>query len=204
MMALINSVYFVFPIAGLILLFCGLRSRYKQYISMALWVSLIAVLLEYHRAGGEILGSYFNYKHTLVYSINLTVLLVCIIYLLLNSIRKNTITLWRYLSSFIAAVALTGTAILIANLWINARFIENRYPSTPLLQVSTFNPIDYCNYNYVFYKVNPAGEIQYMCPNYFGLLPSVGKLNTAPLYVVQQLPASLQAKFLDKPLVNKK
>ncbi|WP_133140837.1 type I secretion system protein LssZ [Legionella genomosp. 1] len=195
MISLMNSIYFIFPLISLVLLAYGFKSSHKNYISLALWLSLIAVLLEYKTAGGEILGSYFNYKHAAVYSLNLIVLIICIVYLLCYSFRQSKSILYRYISGLTAAIAVTGAAILISNLWINAFFIEHRLQNTPLLQVASFQQVEYCNYSYVFYKISPEGNVQYMCPNYYGLLPSVGGLRIPPAHVLKQLPPQLQAKF---------
>ncbi|KTC75227.1 type I secretion system LssZ [Legionella birminghamensis] len=195
MISLMNSIYFIFPLISLALLAYGFKSSHKNYISLALWLSLLAVLLEYQTAGGEILGSYFNYKHAAIYSLNLLVLMICIIYLLFYSFSQSKNSLYRYASGFTAAIAVTGAAILITNLWVNAFFIEHRLQNTPLLQVASFQQVEYCSYSYVFYKINPHGQVQYMCPNYYGLLPSVGNLKVPPAHVLKQLPPQLQTKF---------
>ena len=38
-----------------------------------------------------------------------------------------------------------------------------------------------------------------MCPNHYGILPSVGPLRNAPNFVIKQLPPQLQTKFQENP-----
>lgn len=197
MMFIVNLIHILFPLIGILLLIIGLSTRRKQLITLALWLSLIALLVHYRTSGGEILGVYFDYTHTLIYSINLIVLVICALYLLLAYARESSTSWIRYGSSLLAAFATVGAIILLINLWVNARFIENRLPGTPLLQVSTFGKLDYCNYNYIFYKVDNHGYLEYLCPNYYGLIPSTGRLENVPASIANQLPRQLQLKFSD-------
>ncbi|KTC93661.1 MULTISPECIES: type I secretion system protein LssZ [Legionella] len=195
MINLLESIHSLFPILGIIILFFGIQLRRKNYILVALWLSLIALILHYRASGGEILGSYFNYLHAAIYSLNLIVLISSIICLLLTSMDEIRSRILRYGAGLLSAGLITGGALLITNLWINASFVENRLPGTPILQVATFNKQPYCSYKYVFYKIGSDSIVRFMCPNHYGLLPSVGPLNTAPSFVIKQLPTQLQAKF---------
>ncbi|MFC3907551.1 type I secretion system protein LssZ [Legionella dresdenensis] len=195
MMPNLDIIHAIFPFLGLVLLIAGLKTSHKNLIVISLWLSLIAILIHYRLSGGEILGSYFGYLHTLVYSINLLVLLIAIIYLLVHFAKEAGSGFIRYTTGLIAAISITSIVILLGNLWTNAYFIEHRYPGTPVLQVATFTQLDYCSYSHVFYKVDSYGKIGYLCPNHYGLLPSIGYLDTAPGYVIKQLPAVLQTKF---------
>ncbi|KTD36633.1 type I secretion system LssZ [Legionella nautarum] len=195
MIKLLESIHFLFPILGIIILFFGIQLGRKNYILVALWLSLIALILHYRASGGEILGSYFNYQHAAIYSLNLIVLISSIICLLLTSMDEIHSRILRYGAGLLSAGLITGGALLITNLWINASFVENRLPGTPILQVATFNKQPYCSYKYVFYKIGSDSIVRFMCPNYYGLLPSVGPLSTAPSFVIKQLPTQLQAKF---------
>lgn len=196
-MDIINT---LFPVVSCFLLFAGKMTRHKNLIVIALWLSLIAIVLQYQTSGGEILGSYFNYTHTLVYTVTIVVLLICLIDVLFSFAKETLTTSIRYLTGFIAAFSIISVLLLLGNLWINARFIEDRLQGTPVLQVATFKKLDYCSYSYVFYKVSQDGKMSYMCPNYYGLLPAVGHLKIAPDYVIRQLPLPLQVKFqLNQP-----
>lgn len=194
-MYIMDLMHLLFPIIGFILLIIGLTTFHKNYIIIALWLSLIALILHYQTSGGEILGTYFNYKHTLLYSLNLLILLISIIYLTISFSREKQTRGIKYAMSFLGAISLIGVLILLGNLWVNAWFVEDRQPNTPILQVVTFKKVDYCNYSYIFYKLNKLGKVTYMCPNHFGLLPSVGYLEVAPEFILKQLPPPLQEKF---------
>lgn len=190
-----DYIHLIFPIFTLFLLFAGLRSQRKNYLLAALWLSLIAIVLHYQTAGGEILGSYFDYKQAAIYTINFIVLLVSFICLMMPLAASSSHKSLRLGTGFLSALLIAGVTLLLINIWFNAYFLSDRMPGTPLLQVATFKKLDYCNYRYVFYKVSEKGKVSYMCPNYYGLIPSQGYLSTAPDYVIRQLPMQLQEKF---------
>jgi hypothetical protein len=194
---ILESIHILFPLLGALILLFGIKSQRKNYIVVALWLSLISLVLHYRDSGGEILGSYFNYNHAAIYSLNLIVLISSIIYLLLTSIWELRGKILRYSAGFLSAGLITGSALLLTNLWINAYFVENRLAGTPILQVATFNKQPYCGYKYVFYKVGTDKNVWFMCPNHYGLLPSLGQLHSAPNFVVKQLPTQLQGIFED-------
>lgn len=197
MINLLEAIHSLFPMLGVVILFLGLKLQRKNFIVVALWLSLIALILHYRASGGEILGSYFNYLHASIYSLNLVVLISSIICLLLASMDEIHSKILRYMAGLLSAGLITGSALLLINLWVNAVFVENRLAGTPILQVATFNKQPYCGYRYVFYKVGQDSVVRFMCPNHYGLLPLVGRLNTAPGFVVKQLPSQLQARFQD-------
>ena len=192
----------VFPIISFFLLVAGKITRYKNLVIAALWLSLIAIIFHYQTSGGEILGSYFNYNHALIYSLNILVLLVCLIDVLTGFARGSQRNAVRYIIGFIIAGSIVSVLLLLANLWINARFIEDKQQGTPVLQVATFKKLDYCSYNYVFYKVGSDGKVSYLCPNYYGLLPATGTLDAAPDYLLRQLPPPLKTRFQIKEPVR--
>ena len=189
----------VFPLVSCILFVASKLTRYRNLVVIALWLSLIAVILQYQASGGEILGSYFNYSRALIYSANLLIMLICLVDILLSYARLAKRNTLRYLITFLIAASIISILLLLGNLWINARFIETRKEGTPVLQVASFKKLEYCSYAYVFYKADMDGKISYMCPNYYGLLPSIGNLDSAPDYVTRQLPKPLKLKFLVKP-----
>ncbi len=186
------------PALAVIMLVVGLKKDSINYIIAALWVSLIALLLHYQTAGGEILGTYFNYRNAGIYSINLLVLmttLLCLFYKLPIFHGKCS----RYATALVSICLVIASLLLLINLWINACFIEHRSPGTPIMQVATFTKLPYCNYRYVFYKVNTDNKISYLCPNYYGIIPSVGKLDVSSKLLLKQLGQDMKAKFeMDK------
>ena len=176
----------VLPLLGVILLFIGIKLNRINYIVSALWLSLIGFMLHYQTAGGEILGSYFGYKNAAIYSINLLVLITSLLFLFFKLPLLQGRRL-RYATGFTSACLVVGSFLLLTNLWINARFIENRRPGTPILQIATFTTLDYCSYHYVFYKVRNDGKISYMCPNYYGIIPSIGQVDISPSLILNHL-----------------
>lgn len=192
---LANLTHVLLPCLGFILLITGMRMGRINYAIGALWLSLIALLLHYQSAGGEILGTYFNYKNAFIYSFNLTILITTILYLFLKLplLQRKPI---RYGTGLASAFLVVGGLLLLTNLWTNAYFIENRRIGTPIMQVASFKQLDYCAYRYVFYKVSLDGGIAYMCPNHYGIIPSIGYLKTSPDFLLNHL--TLQSKIAPK------
>lgn len=197
MFNLLETIHLLFPLLGALILLFGLKFKRKNYFIVSLWLSLIALLLHYRASGGEILGSYFNYTHATIYSFNLILLITTVISLLQTSIQGFSNKNLRYAAGFFSVALVTGTTLLLINLWINASFVENRLAGTPILQIATFNKQPYCSYKYVFYKIGADNVVRFMCPNHYGLLPSVGRLQTTPNFIINQLPGQLQKKFVD-------
>lgn len=192
---LLEATYTLFPVLGVITLLYGITSQSKNYVIATLWFSLIGFFLSYQSSGGEILGTYFNYFHAAIYTLNLIILLSAIIYLLTTSIDEIPSKFLRLSGGLLSAGLVTGSGLLLTNLWMNAFFIEDRQAGTPVLQVATFNKQAYCNYKYVFYKISAENKLMYMCPNHYGLVPSIGQLQHAPTFLVRQLPSQLQTVF---------
>lgn len=190
---LTNLLHILLPLLGIILLFTGIITQRLNYIAASLWISFIALWLHYQTAGGEILGSYFGYKNAAIYTINLFTLIASFICLFFKhpSLQKKTI---RYITGFFSACLLVGGILLLINLWINAYFMETRRPGTPIMQVATFLPLDYCTYRYVFYKVGADGSINYLCPNHFGIIPSIGHLEVSPEFLLNHLKINNKRK----------
>jgi len=188
-----NILHVSLPLLGIVLLVTGIVMRRTNCIKGALWISLIALLLHYQTAGGEILGTYFGYKNAAIYSINLIVLIITLLYLFfhLPIFQKKP---GRYATGLISAFLVVGGILLLINLWMNACFIENRRAGTPIMQVTTFAPIDYCTHQYVFYKVGLDGHINYMCPNHYGIIPSIGKLEISPEFLLNYLTRQLKVE----------
>ncbi len=198
---LANLTHVLLPCLGLFLLIAGIRMEKMNYVMGALWLSLIALLLHYQSAGGEILGTYFDYKNAFIYSFNLIILITTLLYLFLkfSSLQGRLI---RYITGFASAFLIVGGGLLMANLWTNACFIENRRIGTPIMQVATFAHLDYCAYQYVFYKVSSDGNIAYMCPNHYGVIPSIGHLKASPDFLLNHV--TLQSRIAPKLNVKQK
>lgn len=192
---LLEVIHTLFPLVALVFLIAGIRLKRKNYLIASLWLSLIALVLHYRASGGEILGSYFNYMHATIYSINLLIMVISIGYLLLSGLKSINNKFIRYAFTFLTALLFTGSLMLLINLWINAFFVENRYPGTPVLQVATFNKPSYCSFRYVFYKTDTEGVVHYLCPNHYGFIPGTGVLEQPPGFVLDHLPAKLQSKY---------
>ncbi len=173
----------------------GVMRKNLSCVMAALWISLFTLCMQYHASGGEILGNYFNYKHATVYSITLLTLLVSFTYLIFNTPFIQQQRLRTGIASFIGALLSAGVVCLLINLWMNAWFIEKKHNDTPIFQIAQFSQPTYCTYRYVFYKVGEDNRLYYMCPNYYGFIPSIGKLDHSPEYVLKQLPMSVQEKI---------
>ncbi|KTD21733.1 hypothetical protein [Legionella londiniensis] len=197
MNTLTNVIQYLLPLLALALLLLGLGKKRVIYIQISLWLALIALLLEYKYAGNEILGTYFDYNHAALYSLALLILLVDLLYIGIKYLKPLN-PFYRIAGGFLVACLVTGSILLMVNLWVNAQFIENRFPNTAILQVVTFTPPAYCLSRYIYYKVGTEGKVYYLCPNHYGLIPSIGHLDVVPEFIARQLTA--QHKRLDKQL----
>lgn len=174
----------LFPIVALVFLTIGIKKNAIYFVISSLWISVIALIIHFQSSGGQILGSYFDYTNSAIYTLNLLILFISLIRVISHLSLDSFI--FKYTSSFFKAFLTIGTLIVISNLWINAYFIENRKVGTPIMQVALFKKPDYCNYRYVFYKVAEDGAVAYLCPDHYGLIPSMGQLIVSPDFIATQ------------------
>lgn len=184
------------PALSLTLIFFGHQKKLINYILVALCLSFLSVLFLYIAAGSEILGSYFDYRTAILYTVNLAFALLSLLYLTYCA-PKFAHFYVKVVSGILTIGIIVGAVILLTNVWLNAFFIEHRALGTPIMQVSTFEPPEYCNYKYVFYKVNLNQKVSYMCPNHYWVFPSMGDLAETPSFLNGQMAAHLR---LDKSL----
>lgn len=185
MYILAKVIHGLFPLIALGLLIIGIKRNTIYYVISALWLSLIALVIHYQSSGSQILGSYFNFLNAAIYSINLIILFIALIKVI-SHLSSNS-PLFKYTSSLLQSFIVIGSLLVITNLWINAYFIENRMTGTPIMQVALLKKADYCSYRYVFYKVSTDGSVLYLCPNHYGLIPSIGRLSISPDFITTQL-----------------
>lgn len=186
----------LFPLIALILLIIGIKRNAVSYIISSLWLSLIALIIHFQFSGNQIFGTYFNYFHAGIYSFNLAVLLIAVISIIFHLSHYGPA--FKYTSALITAFLVVGAFIFVSNLWINAYFVADKMEGTPIMQVALFDKPDYCENKYVFYKINTEGLVTYLCPNHYGLFPSIGQLATSPDFVATQLPLPIKKQLLLK------
>jgi|HubBroStandDraft_6_1064221.scaffolds.fasta_scaffold349967_1 hypothetical protein len=194
MYTLSKIIHCLFPLIALVFLIIGIKRNIIYHIISALWLSLIALVIHFQSSGGQILGGYFNTTNAAIYTLNLVVLLISLICIISHLGNNNLI--FKYLSSLVQSLIVIGCLLVITNLWVNAYFIENRMDGTPIMQVTLLKKADYCSYKYIFYKVTPDGAILYLCPNHYGLLPSIGHLSINPDFIATQLPIPAKKQLL--------
>lgn len=185
MYTIAETIHCLFPLIAFVLLIIGIKSNAIYYVISALWVSLIALVIHFQASGGEILGGYFNYYNASIYTANLVILIISLIRVTSHLSSDNS--LFKLSTSLFQALLVIGGLLLLTNLWINAYFIETRLVGTPVMQVGLMQKADYCGYKYVFYKVGSDGKVLYLCPNHYGLIPSIGHLSTKPDFIANQL-----------------
>lgn len=191
MFSFVEALHLLFPALSFLSFASAILFKRKNFYAASLWFGLFGLFCHYHASGGEILGNYFNYQHALFYSINLIFVVLSVIIILLNWKKKlnNGLKLGTNLLSFCLVIT---CSFLLANIWTNAFFVEKKLAGTPILQVAMFTKKNYCEYKYIFYKLHQDKRISYLCPNHYGLLPSVGYLKRPPTLVVGQLPHELK------------
>lgn len=168
-----------FSLPSFIFLMIGISKSSKKAIIVALWLSLLAMILHYYLAGLEILGNYFNYCHAALYTLNMLVMIGSIIYLLFSSSIRSQKYIWLGLAAPLIIIITEGL-LLIANLWVNAYFLEHKKMGTQLIALSNKDKTSYCTSNYIFYKIMPDNTMKYMCPNHYLLIPSIGNVEQVP------------------------
>ncbi|MFA6302112.1 MAG: type I secretion system protein LssZ [Legionella sp.] len=187
-------IHCAFPLIGLLLLLIGIKKQAIYYVISAMWLSIIALIIHFEFSGSQILGSYFDYLNAGIYSLNLIILFISLI-TVVNHLSTNT-PFYRYTSSLLKAFVFIGSIFVMINIWTNAYFIENRMPGTPVMQVALLQKADYCSYKYIFYKVTDDGSVDYLCPNHFGLVPSIGHLAVSPDFITTQLSLPVKKHLL--------
>lgn len=187
---ILMGITYILPLFSLILIIMAVKKTNLNFTLAALWCSLIALIVHYQLAGDEILGGYFNSYHATLYSITILLFLASSVYAsylikpnLKNKLASNTLSLT-------AAVVVTGSVILLINLWVNASFVDHRFKNTPIVQVPTLNNPAYCQNTNVLLKVTPEAKVAYLCPNGYGLIASTGKLDSIPKVLLTSLPKS--------------
>lgn len=194
MYILSKLIHCLFPLIALVFLIIGIKKNTVSYVISSLWLSLIALVIHYQSSGSQILGSYFNYTNAAIYTLNLVTLFIALIRII--SHLSSTNTAYKYISSLIQSLVAIGCLLVISNLWINAYFIESRMDGTPIMQVALLKKAEYCNYKYIFYKVAHNGSIAYLCPNFYGFIPSIGHLAISPDFIATQLPMPTRKQLL--------
>ena len=186
-------IHYLLPFLSAGLLIVGIKTHRINFLIAALWLALIALLIQYQASGREILGHYFDYQNAALYTISLLVLIISLMYLFLELPLLQG-KLAQYISSLIFTFLSVSSALLMINLWMNAYFIENKRPGTPIMQVASLIPLDYCPYKYVFYKIGLDGKISYLCPNHYGIIPTIGHLDVSPDFVLNHLIEQAKGK----------
>lgn len=165
----------LFPIAAFLLIAIGIKKQAFHFVTAALWLSLIALMIHFQSSGGQVLGSYFNYLNALTYTLNLLLLVTAFLFIMSHLHVEHPV--FKYMSGFTKSLVLISALLVLINLWINAFFIENRKTGSPIMQIALMNKLQYCSYRYIFYKIANDGTMYYLCPEHYGLLPSVGPVS---------------------------
>lgn len=187
--------YAILSLIGVVATLFGLRHHKKEAMHIGLWFTIFAMVLLYNLADGEILGTFFNYENSILYSINLLVLVVILSYLFLTSNWIQKRQWFHYLAYFGILLIVAAGSVLLINVWMNARFIETKNNALPIIQVANYGNNPHCEYQYVFYKMNNQGTIEYLCPNHYFLIPKVGVVSSIPDYIKQQFNLLVQKRF---------
>lgn len=184
----------LFSLVTLCCLIMGWARSKIALLMTSLWLSFAQLLLLYYYSGQEILGSYFSYERSGLYTLDLLVFFTALCLFQRRAKTKlNRRGIWRISQLGLAGLACAITVLLI-NLGINAWFLHNRAPQSPVLQVANMQPLRYCEYGYVYYKLDKRQRVQYLCPNRFGLIASTGTLPELPDFFKGYLPLTYAQK----------
>lgn len=181
MYTLAQIIHVFLPLIAIYIFALGIRKNNIHYIISTLWISIISLMVMHQISDGEIIGVFFNYYNAALYSINLIVLFISLIRIISHLSTDNSI--FKYTNSLIKSFIVIGSLLVIANIWINAIFIENKKDGTPVMHVALVHKPAYCSSRYILYKVERSGALAYMCPNHYGLIPSIGHLPLKPDFI---------------------
>jgi hypothetical protein len=186
------AVFYLLPVACLAFLIAAFRRENINLSLIALWISLITVMLQYQLAGDEIIGTYFDYFNAAIYTINILLLIISALYLfyLIGMTTKSKLKI--NMMRLVSLLLVLGCGVLLTNLWMNAVFISSRYPKTPIMQVVMLKKPAYCNHHYVLIKINKNAVTEYLCPNGRWLIPTTGIAKPAPKYIAPNLSPVLR------------
>ena len=198
MFLLASIIHYLLPIAALFSLIWGLKKTAIYYVISALWLSFIALLLHYQHSGGQVLGTYFDLTNSLLYTLDLIILATSVI-CIIEHLSKTSLNI-KFIPLVLQLFIALASIIMIFNLGINAYFLTDRLNGTPIIQVALMDKPDYCGYKYIFYKIDKNGSTDYLCPNYYGLIPKIGHLEDNPEFIARQLslPSKKQLLLLQK------
>lgn len=192
---------YLLPLFALTLLFIGLWKQLKRFVFTALLISLLAIVLQYEIAGGELLGTYFNYHNAVIYTLSFIILLTALSYLFIKNKRLQGKYI-RYPAGILLVILIGASFIILINIWINASFIANKLPGTSIIQVATFHELNHCKNNYIFYKVDSTGKLLYLCPNHYGLIAKTGIVSARPELIIRQMTQHHTPNSFKKGSVN--
>lgn len=183
----------LFPIAAFLLIAIGIKKQTFHFVASSLWLSLIALMIHFQSSGGQILGDYFNYLNALTYTLNLLLLVAAFLLIISHLCVEHPV--FKYMSGFTKSLVLISALLVLINLWINAFFIENRKSGSPIMQIALMNKLQYCSYRYIFYKIARDGTMYYLCPEHYGLLPSVGPVSLNLDALTSQFSVNMEEKI---------
>lgn len=186
MMTIIFFMYCLLSFMAMFFLMYGINRKKEDIVSLGLWSTVGALLLLYNRSHGEILGVFFNYTNSILYTINLLILILSLSFILLHNETIQNKRVYKYLGYGATSFLIALGSLLLVNVWINAIFIENKHPNFPILQIANLGDNPYCSYRYVFYKTDTEGVTKLLCPNHYGLVPSVKTVEQLPSFITHQ------------------
>lgn len=185
-------IVYTFPLLSLASLLIAFVKKQMNYALISLWISVIAVAVNYQLAGGEIFSPYFGVSQAIPYSANIVVFMISTVFMLYCIkdflLKKRQ----RFFIDGLAVFLIAGVIIILINLWTNAWFIESRFPKTPLMEVATFNKPFQCEHAFVILKINKKAKIKYLCPNDKGIFAAIKTYDKPiPEFISDKIPSSI-------------
>lgn len=189
---LMTIIVYTFPLLSLASLLLAFVKKQMNYALISLWISVIAVAVNYQLAGGEIFSPYFGVSQAIPYSANIVVFMISTVFMLYCIkdflLKKRQ----RVFIDGLAVFLIAGVIIILINLWTNAWFIESRFPKTPLMEVATYNKPFQCEHAFVILKINKKAKINYLCPNDKGIFAAIKTYDKPiPEFISNKIPSSI-------------
>jgi hypothetical protein len=196
MSVITSSIHYFLPFFSFILLVFGLMRNRLRFVLAALIVAIVSIIIQYQLAGDELFGTYFDYSHAALYSLNFIVVIVSLLFIAKREKGFHK-PYARYPVALFFSLIIIASLLITTNVWINAYFIQDKLPKTTIVTVGRFVKTEYCSNSYTLYKINRNKQVQYLCPNNYGLIAGIGQLDIIPEELMKQMVGSKPIQFDD-------
>lgn len=183
---------YLLPILALTLFIVGLLKKEGSFITFSIWVAVVSIFIEVRGSELKLFGNFFDYQQAFLFSLNVLTIIAALSTICFYKLKAKSLMIVIPVSLSIAFITTVGIVASI-NVWTNAFFFKSKHPKSAIMEVVNFNPPEYCESTYIFYRINKEKKVDYLCPYYYhSFLPKIGTLEEPPVFIEQHLGRLLQ------------